>query len=107
MRMARFLTFPISFTQSIINRMLRQAQLAMFAAARPTNNNTIESRWSILTGKYISGMRNGRRLPEPERQPDLQTFPMKQWLTLHSFKAIVMRACRFLSHHFRYDGPVF
>jgi hypothetical protein len=81
-----------------VNRFKNLGKLAMLAAARPTNNNAIESRWSILTGKYMSGMRNakGMCLSQNAKQPDLETFQMKSWLTDCSFHALVTKASQFL-----------
>ena len=78
------------------------AKLSMLAAARPTSNNAVESRWSILTGKYMSGMRNakGLCLSQNAKQPDFHTFKMKEWMVLPSFLAIVKVAYCFLLEHF-------
>jgi hypothetical protein len=78
------------------------AKLSMLAAARPTSNNAVESRWSILTGKYMSGMRNGKGLclSQYAKQPDFHTFKMKEWMTLPSFLAIVAAAYCFVLEHF-------
>jgi len=78
------------------------AKLSMLAAARPTSNNAVESRWSILTGKYMSGMRNakGLCLSQNAKQPDYHTFKMKEWMVLPSFLAIVKVAYCFLLEHF-------
>ena len=43
-----------------INRFRKSARVCLMASARPTNNNQIESMWSILTGKYMSGMRRAQ-----------------------------------------------
>jgi hypothetical protein len=40
-----------------VNAFPNLCRLAYLALARPTNNNRIESRWSLLTGKYLAGMR--------------------------------------------------
>jgi hypothetical protein len=78
------------------------AKLYMLAAARPTSNNAVESRWSILTGKYMSGMRNAKGvcLSQNAKQPDYHTFKMKEWMVLPSFLAIVKVAYCFLLEHF-------
>ena len=78
------------------------AGLSVLAAARPTSNNAVESRWSILTGKYMSGMRNakGQCLSQNAKQPDYHTFKMKEWMILPSFLAIVRVAYCFLLEHF-------
>jgi hypothetical protein len=38
----------------------RLARLALLAGARPTNNNSVESRWSLLTNRFHGMVRNAR-----------------------------------------------
>jgi hypothetical protein len=38
----------------------RLARLALLAGARPTNNNSVESRWSLLTNRFHGMVRNSR-----------------------------------------------
>ena len=85
-----------------VMKFIKIARLSVLAAARPTNNNPVECRWSILTSKYLSGMRNakGLCLSQNAKQPDYHTFKMKEWMTLPSFLAIVKVAYCFLLEHF-------
>ncbi len=58
----------------LVNKLKNLANLSMLAAARPTANNAVKSRWIMLTGKYLSGMRNAKGLCLPvsqyAKQPD-------------------------------------
>lgn len=85
-----------------VNKFKILAKGSMLAAARPTSNNPIESRWSILTGKYMSGMRNakGLCLSQYAKQPDFHTFQMKEWMIMPSFLALVVVAYKFVMDHF-------
>ena len=74
------LLFPVNYYKDL-------AEAAVLAGARITHSNDVESRWSILTGKCMSGMRNAGPLclSQSARQPDYHTFGMKELIHTGKF----------------------
>ena len=80
-----------------VNCMPDLHKAASLAAARITHSNDIESRWSILTGKYLSGMRNAGPmcLSQYVRKPDFHSFSMREFIQTPDFYNHVHAAAAF------------
>jgi hypothetical protein len=89
------LLFPVNYYKDL-------AEAAVLAGARITHSNDVESRWSILTGKYMSGMRNAGPLclSQYARQPDYHTFGMKEFIHTGKFYDDVCAASSFRRQNF-------
>jgi hypothetical protein len=89
-----------------INKFEKLAQLAHQAVARPSNNNGIESRWSLLTTCFLGGMRNAtaRYLSHLIRKGDLKSFKYKEMLKSETFLQFFREARDFNNDKTNQDG---
>ena len=76
-------------------------ELALKACARPTNNNTVESKWSLLTYRYQAHVRNAgvEYMSMVFRQKDFISMGMLSELRLSDFHKMIKEARAFRSKH--------
>ena len=80
----------------------RLAKLALMAGARPTNNNSIESRWSLLTFRFHSMVRNAtaQYMSAILRKQDfIETGNLARLYESKQFVSIFAAARKFIREH--------
>lgn len=79
----------------------RLARLALLAGARPTNNNSIESRWSLLTNRYHAMVRKAgaQYMSAIFRKADFANSYLRPFMETEEFERIFAECRKFMRDH--------